>query len=130
MLKKFAAFVFVIVLTGQVWAGVCICIGGEEDSHAKMSCCKKDKVEANSIAAKSCCDSPCGESGRDKLPRSQTDSAVKIPAPVLAAVEKLINSLAKPNYAAPLDIPKRAGDAPLRFSHPPDLYLQNHAFLI
>jgi hypothetical protein len=131
MLKRFAAFLFILALTGPVWAGVCFCLGGEEDAHAKMSCCKREKVEATSVSASACCDTPCGENGGSKMPRSQTDSSVKIPAPVLAAVEKFINSLnRRPNYAAPRPVPKRAGDAPLQLSHPPNLYLQNHAFLI
>lgn len=133
MLKRFAALLFVIALAGQVWAGVCLCLkGGEDDAHAAMmSCCKREKADTTVMSAKSCCDRPCGESDGNELPRSASDTSFKIPAPVLSAVEKLIAPLRRsPNFAARLPISKRSGDAPLQLSHPPDLYLQNHAFLI
>jgi hypothetical protein len=137
MLKRLAALLFIFVLAGQVLSGVCVClegIGDESDPHAKMACCKREKSVGTSVSAVACCDAPCGSEGSDrsKFPGSQSESNVKIPAPVLAAVEKFINLLSglPPNYASPPAIPKRAGKPPLRLSHPPNLYLQNHAFLI
>jgi hypothetical protein len=132
MLKRLFAILFIIALTGQVWAGVCLCLDtGEEDAHAKMSCCKREKAQANQVSARPCCDEPCGETNGNKLPFSPSESNNKIPAPVLNAIEKFINSFnRKPNYTAPLIISKRSGDRRLQLSHSPDFYLQNHAFLI
>jgi hypothetical protein len=133
MLKKFAALIFVFVLAGQVWASVCLCLEGigGEDSNAKMSCCEREKFEANSVSAKACCDAPCGENGSQKMPRSQADSSTKISAPVLSAVEKLVNSFnLQIGRKAFQPIPKRKGDVALQSANPPEIYLQNHAFLI
>jgi hypothetical protein len=132
MLKRLFALVFIFVLGGQVWAGVCLCWqGSEEGGHAKMSCCKKEKVQAPSISAKTSCDSPCGTPTNDRLPRSQSDASIKVPLPVLSAVEKFVNALpVRANFEAPPLISKRSGDLPLQLSHSPDLYLQNHSFLI
>lgn len=139
MLKRLAALLFIFVLAAQVLAGVCVCLdgdagGGKDDSHAKMSCCKRQKSVRASVSPTACCDAPCGApaGNGNNLPRSQSESSVKIPAPVLAAVEKLIISLNfRPTRgnAQPL-ISKRAGETPLKSAHPPNLYLQNHAFLI
>jgi len=95
-----------------------------------MSCCVRKKASRAEMKKKSCCDTPCGESG-DTLPRSQNESSSKIPVVVRKAFEKptflLSPTAAFANYPVVL---KRETDSKARFARPPSLYLQNHAFLI
>jgi hypothetical protein len=129
--KRLVPLFFIFVLAAQVWAGVCGCFEDEKNSHSKMSCCKRAKSAQASVSAKPCCDTACGESTENKSPRLPSDSGMKIPTPVLAAVEKLIVSFdLKPNYSPLPKISKRGTVACSILTRPPDLYLQNHAFLI
>ena len=131
MLKRIAALIFVLVLAGQVLAGVCVCFDEKGGSHSKMSCCKKSKADAPSISKRACCDSVCGQPASDPSPRSASESSIKIPLAVRTAVEKLIFSLNRRTARAMRPpILKRSRDALLRKSKPPDLYLYNQAFLI
>lgn len=108
-----------------------MCFEGEQDSHSKMSCCKPDKSGKASVSrAMDCCEEACGEP-TGGIPGSTNFSSAQISAPILTAVENLIASLKlKPNLGSAILISKRAGDIPQLSIKPPELYLQNHAFLI
>lgn len=48
---------FILVLAGGAWAGVCPCV----DQGVKMaSCCKSKKQQSDSVGKKKCCSSVCG----------------------------------------------------------------------
>ena len=129
MLKRLTALFFTLALAGQVMAGVCMCLDEKGGGKAKMSCCLKKKSVRTSISKKSCCDSLCGQTG-NTLPRSHSESVVKIPVVVRKAVEKLIISLdARSKSAMLLPVLKTTENASPLFK-PPILYLKNHAFLI
>jgi hypothetical protein len=131
MLKRIAALLFIIVLAGQVLAGVCVCLDEKGSGHSKMSCCKRKKIVVPSMSKKPCCDSPCGQPMSETLPRSLSDSSIKIPLAERTAVEKLLISLNRRTTQAMLPpVHKRSKEASLRKSNPPNLYLYNHAFLI
>jgi hypothetical protein len=131
MLKHIAALLFILVLAGQVLAGVCVCLDGKGSGHASMTCCKRKKAVTPSMKKKSCCGSLCSQPVNDNLPRSLSESSIKIPIAVRTAVEKLIISLnPRSIQAMHPPVPKRAREALLLKSNPPELYLYNHAFLI
>src|SRR5688572_22603815 len=92
MLHRLIALFFILALAGQVLAGVCVCLDDKGGSNSKMSCCLRKKARQPSMKKKMCCDSPCGQTG-DTLPRSHSESSVKIPIVVRKAVENLITSL-------------------------------------
>ena len=129
MLKRVTALFFILILAGHVWAGVCGCLEMRGHQAGKVSCCKKKKAKP-AVRAKNCCDAVCTAPMGERSPRSPGEATVKVPAPVTAAVEKLIVSLGwKPRLArAPLAPEVAVSSRPL--FHPPDIYLQNHAFLI
>ena len=130
MLQRLIALFFILALAGQVLAGVCVCLEESPGGHAKMSCCAKKKAVQPAMKRKACCDAPCGETG-ENLPRSYSESQIKIPIAVRKAVDKLINALApRLDRTAFQPVFKRdANQSPQSFK-PPVLYLQNHAFLI
>jgi hypothetical protein len=131
MLQRLIAFFFVLTLAGQVLAGVCVCLeNGADGGHAKMSCCAKKKSVQPAMKKKACCDAPCGEAG-ESLPRSHSESQVKIPVIVRKAVEKLIAAVApRMDRAAFQPAANRENNASPLYFKPPVIYLQNHAFLI
>ena len=129
MLKRVTALFFILILAGHVWAGVCGCLEMRGHRTGKVSCCKKKKAQPT-VRAKNCCDAVCTAPMGERSPRSQGEATVKVPAPVTAAVAKLIVSLDwKPRLArAALPLPETP--EPRLSTHSPDIYLQNHAFLI
>jgi hypothetical protein len=130
MLHRLIALFFILALAGQVLAGVCVCLDEKSGGDSKMSCCLRKKAHQPSMKKKSCCDSPCGQTG-ETLPGSHSESSVKIPIVVRKAVEKLLISLTpRSDHAALPPVLKRTGNAALQNPSPPVLYLRNHAFLI
>lgn len=132
MLRRIAALFFIFVLAGHVWAGVCGCLGGGPSGGKSVSCCKKKKMKSAAVKAKNCCAAMCSARSGSRTPAAPAEAGVKISAPVLAAVEKLIGSLGwqpSPARRQMLAPPVRQSRAAPLFA-PPDLYLQNHAFLI
>lgn len=130
MLQRLAAVFFILALAGQVLAGVCACLDEGGSSHSKMPCCLKKKAQETSVSKKKCCDAVCGQTG-ENLPRSHSETSVKIPIVIRKAVEKLIVGLdPKVNHAAFLPVRNRAENVSPLLSKPPVIYLQNHAFLI
>jgi hypothetical protein len=126
MWKRFTALLFILMLGGQVWAGVCGCL---ENGAPRMKCCKKkQKAEGDSMSRTQCCDSACGILAHDRLPRSQADAAFKLPV-VADAIRVAFDFRPRSAFrAAPVSRPNLA--VPSRLSRPPDLYLRNHSFLI
>ena len=130
MLKRLVALFFIFALAGQVLAGVCACLDGNGAGREKKSCCPLKKAKKSSVSKKNCCDANCVKKS-DSMPRSQSESPVKIPLMVRKAVEKFVVSLAgglSSTEFAPE--PKRFLQTSPQLANPPDLYLQNHAFLI
>jgi hypothetical protein len=131
MVKRLVALSLALVFAAQLMAGICMCLNAAEDNHGKMSCCDSKKSDQASLSnATSCCKQTCG-APTGGIPGSTNSSAFQISAPIITAVENLIASLKpKPNFASDIPISKRAGDIPQLSIKPPELYLQNHAFLI
>ena len=131
MLKRLTALFFIFALAGQVLAGVCVCLDGKGAGKVKTSCCPLKKAKKNSVSKKTCCDSTCVKKG-ENFPRSQSESPVKIPLMVRKAVEKFVASLDE-RFVSTEFAPQPKGilqSSPRKPANPPDLYLQNHAFLI
>ena len=128
MLKRLTAFLFVLMIAGNVFAGVCGCIG---DADHQDPCCKRELNAKDSFSAKPCCDDNCVTSGSVSTPRTQGESTVKIPIPA-----DEIAVVAIRNFAFDLSTVRRSEitvpfvDKRLIFPRPPDLYLKHHSFLI
>jgi hypothetical protein len=131
MFRRIATISLVLIIVSQLLAGICICFDGKENSHAKMSCCKSKNPDQTSISSvMGCCKQSCGEPS-GSIPGSTNLTSLQISVPVLTAVENLLASIKpKPNFASAVLISKRAGDIAQLSIKPPELYLQNHAFLI
>ena len=126
MWKRLTALLFILILGGQVWAGVCGCFDG---GAPRMKCCKRDKLKKDTISKKPCCDSVCGTPTNDLQSRFQSETAFKLPA--IAEVPLIAFSF-RPRTILFRPQPVRANriDWPAQFSRPPNLYIKNQSFLI
>ena len=128
MFRRFAAFLFVLTMAGNLWAGVCGCIG---DADHQDPCCKRELNAKDSFSAKPCCDDNCLTSGSVSTPRTQGESTVKIPLPAdEIAVEAIRTFAFDPSVVRRSEISVPFVDKRLIFPRPPDLYLKHHSFLI
>jgi hypothetical protein len=129
MVKRFAAFLFVLTLAGNVWAGLCGCF--DDASHPESNCCKRERAETSSVSKKPCCESECGQAGFVNVHRTQTDSSVKIPVP--ASLESIGPFVFDSVGFRRLVISRgdhQASDHRPHFPRPPNLYLKNSSLLI
>lgn len=128
MLKRLTAFLFVLTLTGSVWAGICDCVDGSD--HSASSCCKRERSDRPSIAKKPCCGSDCGQTAFVDTHRTQTESTVKIPMPASLGNDSIVA------LNDPLPLPwTLLGDRDVTFhtpylARPPNLYIRHHSLLI
>jgi hypothetical protein len=128
MVKRLTAFLFILVIAGQVSAGVCGCIGGE--SKPQHSCCKRAKKAVDSISKKSCCDTDCAARQSDRPVQDRTASQAKLQS----------QTSDEPREALPFTFERTAiiravpvthfTNHRLKYARPPELYLRHHAFLI
>jgi hypothetical protein len=128
MLGRLAALLFVLVIAGQVSAGMCGCLGGETSSEHR--CCKAAKFEGDSFRTKSCCDTDCMARQSEKVPQDRTELTIKIKfkavfEPLASETVLLTKVTARSAFVAPLYWNDR-----LKYARPPALYLRHHAFLI
>lgn len=129
MLKRATAFLFVLLIAGQVWAGVCGCL--EDGDHERSSCCMRDRSDAASMNKIPCCESDCGDLDTQATPRTNTENSMKLTlrdnpeAYTLTAVFKFVPFRARGN-----DLERPKGFVRPHLPRPPELYLRNHAFLI
>jgi hypothetical protein len=129
MLRRLAAFVFLLSITGQVYAGVCGCLGGEsQDQH---SCCKREKVDRNVMSRKGCCETDCMVQQSSKLAQDRTASILRIELPTAdEPVSTTPRMRFRPVAIVALRPTASITDQRLKFPRPPDLYLYHRAFLI
>ena len=127
MLKRLAAIIFVLAVTGQAFAGVCGCFAIEGRHH---SCCKPAKVTGEAVRPKGCCDTECLKRSAELTSQSRTEATVKInfeARPTTAAVPTFSF---EPVVADSYVTISQFADHRLKYSRPPELYLRHHAFLI
>lgn len=128
MWKRLTALFFILILGGQVWAGVCGCFNDGQTS--RMKCClKKSKEKRDSVSRTKCCDGPCGLPSSDRTPRNSSDTGIKLP--VLAEIPEVRFEFVPPTrtQSRPLLAFSAVWD-PSQLSRPPNLYLRHHSFLI
>jgi hypothetical protein len=128
MVKRLAAFLFVLVIAGQVSAGVCGCIGGE--SKSKHSCCKRAKKTVDSIQKKSCCGVDCmaRQSDRPVQDRRAPQGGLQFQsADEPQEVIRFTFERIAVRQTVPLNF---FTNHRLKYERPPELYLRHHAFLI
>ena len=128
MLKRLAALLFIFAIAGQIYAGVCGCISG--DNEPEHSCCKRDKADGDSLTGKTCCDADCVIGSADKLAQDRTKPAPQIQFQALKISALLPTFTFEPAVTLQLLSPPRSERHRLRYSRSPDLYLRHHAFLI
>lgn len=128
MLKRFASLLFIFAIAGQVYAGVCGCLGG--DDEATHSCCKSNKASGDAIKAKDCCAADCEVRQADRLTQDRSNPTPQInlqaarpttsfPAISVewAAIERSVTI-------------RQFARHRVKHPRPPELYLRHHAFLI
>jgi len=127
MLRRVAAILFILALAGQIYAGVCGCMGGEsETAHA---CCKPKTAIENSMQGKACCETACAMSHSGNVIPDRLETLAKI---TFQAVEPT----AAPSFPFVAPSIVRNAYAPIRslrdaaYVRPPELYLRHHAFRI
>lgn len=131
MFKRLAVLLFILVVAGQAWAGICGCLNMQaQPSH---SCCKRSskKTSAASLSPKGCCDQDCYWTTSQKTPRSQSEnSAIDVTSRLKAEpVARIVWSLPALTIGQPVPAAPYFNHR-LRYSRPPDLYLRHHSFLI
>jgi hypothetical protein len=130
MLKRLAALSLVLVFASQALAGgINMCFSSEGNSHADMACCKQVQSGTATSAQMLCCEILCGARSGG-FPGSQSTSSVNVPTPVISVVVHPVALLKPQDSLASALFSKRRADAPLDHFNPPDIYLQNNAFLI
>lgn len=128
MVKRLTAFLFILVIAGQVSAGVCGCIGGE--SKATHSCCKRAKKSADSIQKKSCCDADCAARQSDRPVQDRTASQARLQSQA-ADKPREVHQFTFERTAIIRAVPvTRFTNHRLKYARPPELFLRHHAFLI
>jgi hypothetical protein len=128
MMKRLATFLFILVIAGQVSAGVCGCVGGE--SKSKHSCCKRAKKAVDSIQKKSCCGSDCMARQSDRPVQDRRSPQARL------QFQSVDEPLHVPKFTFERTTADRAvlvndfTNHRLKYARPPELYLRHHAFLI
>ncbi len=129
MLKRFAAFLVVLIFASQTLAGGFACDSEGGHSAEEMACCRLAKSNAGATMAMLCCQTVCGEpiSGTPG-PQSETPShGQQVPTPIVADIPATSFHLL---FATVAPLSKRSADALLLRLDPPALYLHNSTFLI
>jgi CheY-specific phosphatase CheX len=145
MVRRFAAFVMVLVLSGQALAGGIMC-GVEAISDAlhamdemacpmedagecdDMACCALGQAPTGAMAAMLCCEVKCGESTSG----AQFDLTPPVFIPAANVVTIRLVSLEGLGEIAAAQSLVSARTAETHFLHhyPPDLFLSHSTFLI
>jgi hypothetical protein len=128
MLKRLAALLFIFVMAGQVSAGVCGCLGGE--NRAQHSCCKRKKMSRDAISAKSCCETDCLVRHSEKLVQDRTQAGPKIKFQAAASPVKPGLALLLPTTTRIAVVVSPYSDHRLKYARPPELYVRHRALLI
>lgn len=127
MFKRTLSLLFVFLLAGQVWAGVCGCLGG---TGSEMKCCKRSTEQAK-IGAKRCCGDICAEKSHTQAPRSQSENHQTS----VGVVQSASTTFSLPDFVLAKDGSRRndlksTERAPALLARPPDLFLKHHSFRI
>ena len=128
MLKRFAAVLFIFVIAGQVSAGVCGCLGDE--NNAQHSCCKRNKLGVDEMRAPTSCDTNCTASVSERVAQDRGERAAKIQLKQTiepAAIQRV--SFQPFPIVRPVTV-SAFSDHRHKYSRPPDLFLLHRAFLI
>lgn len=116
------------MIAGNVWAGVCGCFDGADHQDP---CCKRELNAKDSFSAKPCCDEACVTSDSANIPRTQSDSTIKVPVPSESAALTALSNFVFDQFRdrrAEISVP--FVDKRLNLPRPPHLYLRHHSFLI
>lgn len=127
MLRRLIAVFFVLALAGQIYAGVCGCVGGK--SELEHACCKPKTAVENSMQGKACCETICAMSQSENTVPDRLETLAKITLQVVEP-ESIVPTFEFSSVIdrKPLSQPSNFHDAePLR---PSALYLRLHAFRI
>ncbi len=144
MLKRVAALIMVLLFAGQALAGGLVCgveaisnslnhssedaCPMEKSGECDMACCLQGKSPTGSIVAMICCEVKCGEStGGAQFNFVPLTLAPAPPSIVVRLVSLDALSEAEASVAA---ASLRSAENNFLHHDPPDLFLQNSAFLI
>jgi len=145
MLRRIAALIVVLIITGQALAGGIACgidtfnngLGSnaemacpmqEPDGCGSMACCAQGKSPTGSIVAMICCEVVCGEStGGSQF--NFTPHTLAFAPPILRYRAVEFDSLSSDNDSA-FSVFLRSAENDLLSHDPPDLFLVNSTFLI
>ena len=128
MVKRLAAFLFILVIAGQVSAGVCGCVGGK--GRSVHSCCKRGKVAGDTIRNKGCCEAECIGRQSDRPVQDRTAPQAKL------QVETADTPLQVRKFTLERTVLHRTvsvnhfANHRLKYARPPELYLRHRAILI
>jgi hypothetical protein len=128
MVKRLVALLFILVIAGQVSAGVCGCIGN--GGKQKHSCCKRKKVGADSLSRKGCCGTNCMVRQSGRIVQDGTSPAPEIKFQTLRDTTPVIAIGFEPVALHRVVFLANFSNHRLRYSRPPDLFLLHRAFLI
>ncbi len=127
MWKRLGALLFIFILGGQVWAGVCGCF---DNGAPRMKCCqKKNAAKGDAMSRTTCCDAVCGLPVGERPNRIQNDASFKMPA-MTEAIAHRFEFLPRIVRRGVAHRSPAALEFPSLYSRPPNLYLFNHSFLI
>ena len=146
MLRRIAALLLLLVITGQAMAGGIACgveaisnglneqtackmqSQGDCEGMAEMACCALGQSPTGSIAAMICCEVKCGESTSGAQFNFTPQRLMFAPPVVTIRVVSLVPW--SEVEASATSIPIRSAENHLLHHHPPDLFLSNATFLI
>lgn len=125
MTKRFFSALFILILAGSVWAGVCGCAGG---GGAKMKCCKKSSAQ-KAMGKKRCCGSVCGTETRQGSSIVSSEKGWRFSADEEALELPEISKYGAFQPAAePFVAPGSSLYVALPRANPPDLTVLNRTF--
>ena len=145
MLRRIAALIMVLIITGQALAGGIACgldafnngFGGktemacpmqEQGDCESMACCAQGKSPTGSVVAMICCEVVCGESTSGSQ-FNFTPQTLAFAPPILRYRAVEFDSLSSDNDSA-FSVFLRSAENDLLSNDPPDLFLVNSTFLI
>jgi hypothetical protein len=145
MLRRIAALIVVLVITGQALAGGIVCgvdaLGKSLNSMdemacpmqnqgdcKEMACCAQGKSPTGSVVAMVCCEVICGEStGGAQF--NFTPQTLSLAPPIISYRAAEFDSLSSDTDPA-FSVFLRSAENDLLSHDPPDLFLINSTFLI
>jgi len=129
MIRRFTALLFILMVAGTVWAGVCGCFTGADGQVS--SCCKRKVADKDTVSAKPCCEEDCSTAGVVNIPRTQTETSIKISLPSdVLVVDQLATFVLDHTTVRRVEVTVSFVDKRLNLPRPPNLYLKHHSFLI